>query len=216
LLNPNIQQLHFLQTVTALYTSDYRIKGSKFLGYIKSVSNQADIDLFLDKVKSEHPVATHHCYAYRIDPNEPEEFDQDDGEPLGSAGLPILNALRSSEMINCMIVSVRYYGGTKLGKSGLIDAYGNSAKLCIENAKLKKVIHTVRYRIVYDYRHQGIIDKLKNDFPLIEIESSYMEKVEYQFGCPAEYHERLDEIMQSYIHLFDDFQKLEYSFHVEK
>lgn len=205
-----------MQTVTTLYTSDYRIKGSKFFGFLAPASTQQEVDLFLDKIKSEHPTATHHCYAYRINPNEPEEFDQDDGEPSGTAGLPILNALRSAELINCVIVSVRYYGGTKLGKSGLIDAYGESAKRCIEKAALKNVVKVIQYKIVYDYQHQGIIDKLKNDFPLIELKSTYLEKVEYLFGCPVSTKDRFDGVLKSFIHLFDDYQKLDESFHIEE
>ena len=204
-----------MQTVTTLYTSDYRIKGSKFFGFLKPVSTLQEVDIFLDKIKSEHPTATHHCYAYRLNPNKPEEFDQDDGEPSGTAGLPILNSLRSSELINCLIVSVRYYGGTKLGKSGLIDAYGESAKRCIVKADLKNVVKVIHYKIVYDYQHQGIIDKLKNDFPLIELNSTYLEKVEYHFGCPASNDDKFDGVIQSYIHLFEDYQKLDESFHIE-
>jgi uncharacterized YigZ family protein len=205
-----------LQTVTKPYISDYRVKGSKFLGYLYPATTQDEIDTLLESVKSEHPTASHHCYAYRLNPNELIEFEQDDGEPKGTAGLPILNSLRSAEMINCIIISVRYFGGTKLGKSGLIEAYGNSGRLCIQHAESRPIIPISRYRIVYDYPQQGIIDKLKNDFPLIEQNSVYLEKVELGIGCPTNVQKRFEKALESYTHLFDEFEKLDDSYHINQ
>jgi len=205
-----------LYTVTKLFKSDYRVKGSKFLGYLHPAESKAEADDFLETVKNEHPTATHHCYAWRINPNKIEEFDQDDGEPGGTAGLPILNALKSANLINCIAVSVRYYGGTKLGKSGLIDAYGESARLCIERARLKEVVPIQTYRIVYQYTHQGIIDKLKNDFTMIELNSEYMENVSLKIGIPKTEAERFEGQLGSHHHLFDDFEECGESYHIKK
>jgi uncharacterized YigZ family protein len=203
-----------LQTVTKIFTSDYRIKGSKFLGYLCPAGSRQEAEAALEKIREEHPTATHHCYAFRINPSEPEEFDQDDGEPRGTAGMPILNALRSAELINTVCVSVRYYGGTKLGKSGLIDAYGESARLCVEKADLKTVIPVIRYRFVYDYTHQGIIDKLKNDFPLVEFNSVYLEKVELDLGCPRELHKRFKGALKPSLHLLEEAEETGPDFHI--
>lgn len=205
-----------MYTVTKLYQSDYRIKGSKFLGYLQQVEHKEDADSFLEWVKNEHPTATHHCYAWRVGPNQIEEFEQDDGEPNGTAGMPILNALRSADLVNCMMVSVRYYGGTKLGKPGLIDAYGESAGLCIQKATLHPVIPIRVYQIVYGYEHQGIIDKLKNDFTVIELNSEYMENVTLRIGIPKEDVERFEGQLSSHLHLFEDFEKSGESFHIKK
>jgi len=205
-----------LYTVTKLYQSDYRIKGSKFLGYLQQIEHKDDADSFLEWVKDEHPTATHHCYAWRVNPNKVQEFDQDDGEPGGTAGMPILNALRSAELINCMMVSVRYYGGTKLGKSGLIDAYGESARLCIQKADRFPVIPIQTYRIVYGYEHQGIIDKLKNDFTVIELNSEYMENVSLVIGVPKVDKARFEGKVESVKHLLDDFEATGQSYHINK
>ncbi|PKD44232.1 hypothetical protein CWD77_01835 [Rhodohalobacter barkolensis] len=208
--------MNFLYTVTKLFKSDYRIKESKFLGYLHPAESKTEADHFLETVKDEHPTATHHCYAWRVNPNKIEEFDQDDGEPSGTAGLPILNALKSADLVNCIMVSVRYYGGTKLGKSGLIDAYGESARQCIEHAVMKEVVPVQTYRIQYNYEHQGIIDKLKNDFTLIELNSVYLEDVTYEFGCPVDEIDRLEGKLKSVTHLFEDFEKTGESFHIKK
>jgi uncharacterized YigZ family protein len=125
-----------LHTVNKPYHAEYRVKGSKFPSYIYPAEDRDDVNTVLTNLKSEHPAATHHCYAYRLHPNNVIEFDQDDGEPGSTAGLPILGSLRSNELINVLLVVVRYYGGTKLGKSGLIEAYGHTADLCIQKASL--------------------------------------------------------------------------------
>ena len=138
----------------------------------------------LNELRNEHPSATHHCYAWRIHPNDPKEFSQDDGEPSGTAGLPILNVLRSHNLINCLMVSIRYYGGTQLGKKGLIEAYSNSAEQSIENARLSRVIPAFRYRIVYPYSLQSAIGKLKNDFTVRETGAIYLENVELILAIP--------------------------------
>jgi uncharacterized YigZ family protein len=205
-----------LKTVTQIYKSDYRIKGSKFLGYLMPASSQDEADLALERVKQEHPTATHHCYAWRIDPNSPDEFEQDDGEPKGTAGMPILNAMKSAELINAIIISVRYYGGTKLGKSGLIDAYGTSARTCIDNAELHRVIPVRIYQINYAYGHQGLIDKFKNDFPLIELDASYLESATCLLGCPEESAGHFDSKLRASEHLFLEVDRKGRSYHVKK
>lgn len=171
-------------TVTSEFQFDYRIRGSKFLGFLHHATSINDAEKVRSVVKSEHPTATHHCYAFTVNPCEPVEMAADDGEPGGTAGLPILNTLRSFQMMNVILIVVRYFGGTKLGKSGLIEAYRETAAGTISQALLKKIIPLKTYRIVYDYALQGYIDKLKNDFPLTEIDATYLEKVELLLGCP--------------------------------
>lgn len=174
-----------MQTVTASGFSEFRVKGSRFHGFLVPCQSVTEAERSLEKLKNEHPAATHHCYAWRINPNDPSEFSQDDGEPSGSAGLPILNVLRSRNLINCLMVSVRYYGGTQLGKKGLIEAYSTSAEMSIEDARLSRVIPAFRYRIVYPYSLQSAISKLKNDFPVMETDATYLEDVEMILAIPV-------------------------------
>lgn len=175
-----------MQTVTASGTSDYREKGSRFYGYLQACGSIREAESILENLKNEHPAATHHCYAWRIGLKEIEEFSQDDGEPSGSAGLPILNELRSHELMNCIMVSVRYYGGTKLGKKGLINAYGTSARMSIEDAELNRIIQVQPFRIVYPYSLQSAISKLKHDLPIRELNATYLEEVEMILAVPMQ------------------------------
>lgn len=115
----------------------YREKGSKFLGYAFPVNTVEEVKDCLDKIKKEHTTARHYCYAYKIGfENNIQYRANDDGEPNGTAGIPIYNQILSHELTNILIVSVRYFGGTKLGVSGLIKAYKTNAKDTLQAASV--------------------------------------------------------------------------------
>lgn len=175
-----------MKTVTEETSSKFRDKGSKFLGYLFAAASTDEFQEQLQRIKSRYPDATHHCYAWRMHPNKIEEFTQDDGEPSGTAGLPILNKLKSFEAVNCGCVVVRYYGGTNLGTSGLIRAYGQAAELCLQQASLARLIPTINFRIRYPYGQQNQIDRLKNRFDLKEIDAEYLEQVTLEMACRKE------------------------------
>lgn len=175
-----------MKTVKNTTQQNYRDRGSKFIGYLFPALSVKQFENELIKIKSQYPDATHHCYAWRIDPNKMEEFVQDDGEPRGSAGLPILNKLKSSDLINCGCVVVRYFGGTKLGKSGLIQAYGHTAESCLQSAALLKIVATTNFKITYPYSQQSQIDQLKNHFDLKELDAQYLEHITLEVACRAE------------------------------
>jgi len=101
----------------------YKDKGSKFLAYAFPADDDERLRLHYREIREMHPKARHHCSGYRIGTSEIAEFAGDAGEPSGSAGLPILNQIRSAGITNCLIIVVRYFGGTKLGIPGLIQAY---------------------------------------------------------------------------------------------
>lgn len=153
------------------------------MGFLFPAASKQVFNDKLSNLKSRYPDATHHCYGWRIYPNQVEEFAQDDGEPSGTAGLPILNRLKSAEIVNCGCVVVRYYGGTNLGKSGLIQAYGEAAKRCLDRADLLKLVPTQNFRIIYDYDQQNKIDQLKNSFDLKELDAEYLERVSLEIAC---------------------------------
>lgn len=174
-----------MKTVTTRTQNSLREKGSKFIGFLFPAASVDQFEAKLEEIKSFYPDATHHCYGWRINLNKNniEEFAQDDGEPGGTAGPPILNQLKSFEAVNCGCVVVRYYGGTKLGKSGLIEAYGCLARRCLEQASLVKLIPTQNFEIRYPYSRQKQIDQLKNRFDIKEIEALYLERVTLQLAC---------------------------------
>ena len=110
----------------------FKEKASKFFGYAFPVLSEDDVKMKLEYLKKKHPSARHFCYAYQLGIKEIRFRVNDDGEPNNSAGLPIYGQIQSFELTNILIVSVRYFGGTKLGISGLISAYKTSAKITLE------------------------------------------------------------------------------------
>jgi len=175
-----------VKTIRQKVQHSFREKGSKFIGILFPASSVSVFDEQLSNIKSSYPDATHHCYAWRLNPTIVEEFAQDDGEPSGTAGLPILNQLRSYQIVNAACIVVRYYGGTNLGKSGLIQAYGQAAERCIEQALLTTLIPTENFEVKYPYDQQSSIEQLKNRFDLKEIDAEYMEQVTMKIACRRE------------------------------
>ena len=182
------------------------------MGYLFSAKNKEDFEKQLDAIKSEYPDATHHCYAWRLNPAKVEEFAQDDGEPSGTAGLPILNQLKSFEAVNAGIVVVRYYGGTHLGKSGLIEAYGRSASLCLEEASLKEIRIIQKVELTYPYSEQNTIEQWMHRFDLEELESEYLETVKLVVGCPQKQSDAFIQTLDSSSHLGITHKVLENSY----
>lgn len=129
----------------------YKDKNSKFFGYAFPVDNEDEIKENLIYLKKMHPNAGHHCYAYQIGIEQIKYRANDDGEPNNSAGLPIYGKIQSFNLTNVLVVSVRYFGGTKLGVSGLISAYRNSAKLAIESSEIVEKIIQDNFQLNFNY-----------------------------------------------------------------
>lgn len=139
-------------------------KGSKFISFLFPVHHEKELRAALDKIRAEHPKATHHCYAFRMGISGENYRANDDGEPNGSAGLPIYNQLLANELTNILLIVVRYYGGTKLGVSGLVKAYKDSAKLILEEAEIITKDLEVTLEIDFEFSHQNPIFTLINKF----------------------------------------------------
>ena len=139
-------------------------KGSKFIGFAFPVNNETELKSALEKIRSEHPKATHHCYAFRMGLNGENYRANDDGEPSGSAGLPIYNQLLANEITNVLVISVRYYGGTKLGVSGLVKTYKESAKITLEEAEIITKELEAEIKITFNFDQQNVIFTLLSKF----------------------------------------------------
>ena len=129
----------------------YKEKGSKFIAKSFHVENEEEIKNILSEIKNEYHDARHHCYAWRINPLNEKTRSNDDGEPSGSAGKPILNQILSFELFNVFVVVIRYFGGTKLGVSGLFNAYRTAAKEALENSVIIEDEIKELYHIEYEY-----------------------------------------------------------------
>ncbi len=136
-----------------------RERSSKFLSFIYPVENEEQIREALDALRKRYFDATHHCYAWRLGPRGEQFRANDDGEPSGTAGKPILGQMLLHEITDCLIVVVRYFGGTKLGVPGLIAAYKESAANAIEAATV--VERTVDRRFTIDFPYLVMNDVMR-------------------------------------------------------
>jgi uncharacterized YigZ family protein len=139
------------KTITSSSKGIYKEKGSRFISFAVPVSSQEEIKPIIDKIKKEHHEARHHCYAYMIGHERIIWRVNDDGEPSGTAGRPILGQINSFDLTNIIIIVSRYFGGTLLGVSGLINAYRSAAISAIQNAELTERTILEYFEITYPY-----------------------------------------------------------------
>ena len=138
----------------------FKDKGSKFLAFAYPITSEADIKPIIAKLKAEHPKANHHCWAMRLTPDRSVFKLNDDGEPSGTAGRPILNTLLSRDLTNVLIVVVRYFGGTLLGVPGLINAYKQATEDVLNQALvIGKTVNDV-YTITFNYLQMNDVMRL--------------------------------------------------------
>ena len=135
----------------------YKEKGSKFLGYAFPVTNEDQIKEHIEDLKKEHHNARHWCYAWQLGKGYEHYRANDDGEPSNSAGMPIYGQIQSFDLTNVLVVSVRYFGGTKLGVGGLIQAYKTSAQLALEASKIVERTIDVPFRLTFNYPEMDIV-----------------------------------------------------------
>lgn len=142
-------------TITKEVENVYVEKKSKFITYVFPIKDEYDFKETLDDIKKVHPKANHHCWAYILGEKYEIEKYSDDGEPAGAAGLPILGQLKSKELTYCACVVVRFFGGIKLGKGGMIKAYKEAAKQSIECATIIQKEICIEYVLKVEYPYMN-------------------------------------------------------------
>jgi len=138
-------------TIEKPATAEFKDRGSKFLAYVFPIQTVDEFKTRLSELKKEHSKAVHHCFAYRLGADGTQFRSNDDGEPSGTAGKPILGQIDSKELTNTLIIVVRYFGGTLLGVPGLINAYKTSAAMALEQTTIIKRDITKNLKIQFDY-----------------------------------------------------------------
>ncbi|MEQ8703506.1 MAG: YigZ family protein [Phaeodactylibacter sp.] len=143
------------QTISGLSTGEFRDRGSKFLAYAYPACNEDEWKAALEEVRKLHPKARHYCYAFRLGLDQNNFRANDDGEPSGTAGRPILGQIDSFGLTYVMVIVVRYFGGTLLGTSGLINAYKESTAAALQAADITARTVEEVYRLSFGYGLMG-------------------------------------------------------------
>ncbi len=177
-----------------------RERGSKFISKSFRVNSEIEVKQYLQSIKQQYPDASHHCYAYILGQGQEAQRANDDGEPSGSAGRPILRAILSMELTNVLVVVVRYFGGTLLGIPGLISSYGDGAKsVLLLSGKLEKV-QQIEYEISSRFEYEQEIHKLLKPFEFDVRDRSYTDKVTYKVAIRRKQAEAFEkELKEAYL-----------------
>jgi uncharacterized YigZ family protein len=156
--------MYTFKTIASISASEFKDRGSRFLGFCIPVNTLDQIKIELKKLKELHPKAVHHCYAYRLGFDQNLYRANDDGEPSGSAGKPILGQIDSYGLTNILIVIVRYFGGSLLGVPGLINAYKTAAQEAIHsNIIIEKDIE-LNITLEFDYTMMNEVMRILKQF----------------------------------------------------
>lgn len=170
-----------MKTVKSNSVNEIIIKNSKFITLLIEVFDDTDINKIFEEVKEKYPKATHYCYAYIT---KTFKKASDDGEPGGTAGMPMLNVLEKEGMINTLAITIRYFGGIKLGAGGLVRAYSKSVRDAIINADTIEIEEGYSVKVVVSYDEQKNLEYNLKDYEIINKE--YLEDVTYTVLIPKD------------------------------
>lgn len=162
-----------MKTIGENSVNEIIIKGSRFINYLIKIEN-SNINKILEKIKHIHPKATHYCFAYIY--NDIKR-SSDDKEPTGTAGLPMLNVLVKNDLNNVLAITVRYFGGIKLGAGGLIRAYTESITENLNKIQLIELEKGYKIKVIFDYSDEKQINYILNNNKIIE--KSYDTSIKY-------------------------------------
>lgn len=162
------------------------IKNSRFITRLVKITKKDEVEDILNNVKKEYPKATHYCYAYIV--NDYKKAS-DDGEPGGTAGMPILNVLEKEDMTSVIAIVVRYFGGIKLGAGGLVKAYSSSVRDTLKKADKILLIEGVQIKITIPYDRQNELNYILKDSEIVD--KTFTDKVTYTINCSKEMSEKL-------------------------
>ena len=162
-----------MRTIKSNMANEIIVKNSRFICVLMKI-NSTDISNILDRIKEEYPKATHYCYAYVY--NDVQRFS-DDGEPGGTAGMPMLNVLLKEELSNVLCVVIRYFGGIKLGAGGLVRAYTKSVTECLKVTDLMDLEEGYKIRLKFNYNDEKQVKYLLKEATILN--EKYDLDVEY-------------------------------------
>lgn len=184
-----------MKTIKYNITHEYIIQKSKFISMLYQVNNEEEVINILNRLKLEFKDATHICYAYII--NNIKRF-QDDGEPSGTAGMPILNVLENQKLNLILAVVIRYFGGIKLGAGGLVRAYTTSVVEALENQDLGEIVSGYKVTITFKYNNSKLVDNTLKNYQIINKE--FNSEITYIVNIPKTEYIKIENIIENNVH----------------
>lgn len=175
----------------------FKEKGSKFFGYAFPVISEEDVKERLDNLKKTHHSARHWCYAWQLGKSYEHYRANDDGEPSNSAGMPIYGQLQSFDVTNALVVVVRYFGGTKLGVGGLIQAYKTTAQMALETCKIVEKTINETFLLKFEYPEMNTVMRIIKDEDLNLVNQKMELSCEFEIAVRKKDAERIFELFEN-------------------
>ena len=173
------------RTIEAGASATLKVEGSRFLADAVPVSSRADAEEHIESVRQREHQATHHCTAYRLGAEGDDFRYNDDGEPSGTAGQPILRQIDARDLTNTLVVVTRYFGGTELGTGGLMRAYGDAADAALDRASIVETVVRVPVRVQFAYDDTAPARQMLQQFDATIEDSTYTDVTELTVGVRA-------------------------------
>lgn len=193
-------------TIAGTRESEMTLKGSRFIGILMPCPREDCIQENIAKVSERYRDATHYCYAAVFNGSERRERSSDNGEPSGTAGKPILFALKGAGISDAMVVVVRYFGGTLLGTGGLVHAYGETAKLVLDDVEKVARRACAVYRFTLEYGYYSQFESKMKDLMAKRPECEYSDKVDVKAWIPVgkdeEFERRITDLTERHVRLW--------------
>ncbi|WP_111881800.1 YigZ family protein [Aequorivita sp. CIP111184] len=175
----------------------FKEKGSKFFGYAFPVSSEEEVKEYIETLKKQHHSARHFCYAWQLGKNYEHYRANDDGEPSNSAGMPIYGQLQSFDVTNVLAVVIRYFGGTKLGVGGLIQAYKTTAQMALENCRIVKRTIDENFLLKFEYPEMNTVMRIIKDEDIKLADQKMELNCEFKIAVRKKEAERLYELFKN-------------------
>lgn len=179
------------KTVKEFNSDEYIVKRSRFIGYAKPVTTVEEANAFIGEIKSKHWDATHNVYAYILREGGVKRYS-DDGEPQGTAGVPVLDVLEKENLVDVCVVVTRYFGGILLGGGGLVRAYSHSAKIGVDSAKIITMAHCLDLAVECDYTFYGKLNSFLQNEETVILDTQFTDNVKVVFRIKSENKDNID------------------------
>lgn len=179
------------KTIKEYNSDEYIVKRSRFIGYAKPVTTVEEANSFIAEIKSKHWDATHNVYAYILREGGVKRYS-DDGEPQGTAGVPVLDVLEKEGLVDVCVVVTRYFGGILLGGGGLVRAYSHSAKIGVDSAKIITMAHCLDLEVQCDYTFYGKLTDFLSREDTVILDTEYTDNVKVVFRIKSENKENIE------------------------
>ncbi|EGV09905.1 YigZ family protein [Parvimonas sp. oral taxon 393 str. F0440] len=186
------------ETFLSIYSNQsysFIVNKSEFIGHAFYVESVDEAEKYISEIRDKYKDATHNCFAYIIGVDKLIQKYSDDGEPSGTAGIPMLEVLRKKDLTNCLVISTRYFGGILLGAGGLVRAYTKSTVGALEESIIVKKELFYNIDIILDYVFWGKIENILKNFGLEIINIEYLEQVKINLSVKKENFKRLKNII---------------------